>query len=159
MSEKINQMIPVAMGAIETSGMMKNDRSVPSEYKGYIVSMAASIMRTGLLTTITFYTRASRTDENGSSEEMRKAEDTNLLLRAILTVLKKTNGDNTEIQADETLMKHALQYCVDNYNQGQTISMNDLNRDKLYLLAEEIQDALYALKLALRTFDLKKSEA
>lgn len=152
MSEKINRLIPKAMLAIETSGMMKANRVVPAEFKGYIASMAASIIQTGLLTSITFYTRGTRDGNEGSG----KAEDTNKLLKAIYKLINPNTEDETD--SPNNLLFYALETCK-NEPTANEVKMEDINIDKLLLLEEEIQDALYALKLALRTFKLEKTES
>lgn len=153
MSEKINRLIPCAMQAIETSGMMKEDRSVPAEYKGYIAAMSTSINQAGLLPSITFYTRGTRDD----TENTGKAEDTNKLLQAIFDLIKKQRTDEAIVQS--SLLTYVLECCSINLNREDAVKLSDLNMDKLILVQEDVHDALYALKLALRTFELKKSES
>lgn len=137
MNEKINNLIPKAMVAIEESGIANNG-VVEKEFKGYISSMGASIIQAGLLATLAFY-------QNDSG---KKADSSNLL-KAIL-ILIKTN-DTTETN----LIKYVINKSKDNVT-GNYVSANDLDPDKIYILEEEVSDALIALKLALRTFKIKE---
>jgi len=54
MNKKVNELIPKALTAIEKSGMVDAGK-VDKEYKGYISSMGASIIQSGLLPTLAFY--------------------------------------------------------------------------------------------------------
>lgn len=126
------------MGAIESSGIANNG-VVEKEFKGYISSMGASIIQAGLLATLAFY-------QNDSG---KKADSSNLL-KAILILIKP--GNSTE----ENLVKYIIDHSKKDNTTGQHVSVDDLDHDKLYVLEEEVSDALIALKLALRTFKIKE---
>ncbi len=138
MNEKINNLIPKAIQAIEHSGIEKAS-VVKKEYKGYISSMGASIIQAGLLATLAFY-------QNDSG---KKANSSNLL-KAILLLIKP--DDSTETN----LIKYIIDHSKKDNITGQHVSVGDLDPDKLYILEEEVSDALIALKLALRTFKIEK---
>jgi len=138
MNEKINNLIPKAIQAIKNSGIEKAS-VVKKEYKGYISSMGASIIQAGLLATLAFY-------QNDSG---KKANSSNLL-KAILLLIKP--GDSTETN----LIKYIIDHSKKDNTTGQHVSVGDLDLDKLYILEEEVSDALIALKLALRTFKIEK---
>lgn len=76
---KIEQILPSAIRALESSGIIKNNR-IPSQFKGYISSFGASVISSGLLPTIAFYSN------QGAAEEGR-----HLLLEAIHDVLAEHN--------------------------------------------------------------------
>ena len=137
MNEKINNLIPKAMLAIEH--YLVDNSVVEKEYKGYISSMGASIIQAGLLATLAFY-------QNDSG---KKANSSNLL-KAILLLIKP--DDSTETN----LIKYIIDHSKKDNTTGQHVSVGDLDPDKLYILEEEVSDALIALKLALRTFKIEK---
>ncbi len=136
MNEKINNLIPKAMQAIENSGIVHDD-VVAKEYNGYISSMGASIIQAGLLATLAFY-------QNDSG---KKAKSSYLLI-AILDLIKPHGSTETNL----------IKYIIDNsiILQDDYVSVDDSDPDKLYVLEEEVSDALIALKLALRTFKIKE---
>jgi len=61
-------------------------------------------------------------------------------------------GDSTETN----LIKYIIDHSKKDNTTGQHVSVGDLDLDKLYILEEEVSDALIALKLALRTFKIEK---
>ena len=135
MNNKINNLIPKAITAIDKH--LNKDGKIPKEYKGYISSMGASIIQTGLLPTLAFY----------QNDERKKAQSS-YLLKAIFNVLVPN------LQNDQRLIDYAINE-IKNGN-GTTVqnSDNDINTDKLQILSDEISDILVALKLALRTFKI-----
>jgi len=135
MNEKINKLIPIAMQAIENNQIADNHGVVGKEYKGYISSMGASIIQSGLLATLAFY-------QNDSG---KKAKSSYLLI-AILDLIKPHGSNETN------LIKYVIDNSIKPQINGNLISVRDLDTDKLYVLEEEVSDALIALKLAIRTF-------
>jgi len=139
MNEKINNLIPKAIDVIESSGIA-HDGVVKKEYKGYISSMGASIIQTGLLATLAFY-------QNDSGKKAKSS----FLLKAILSLIKPNDSTETKL----------IKYIIDNSLRPQAagdndVSVADLDSDKLYILEQEVSDALVALKLALRTFKIEE---
>lgn len=126
MNKKVNELIPKALKALEDSQVVVN-RKFDKEYKGYISSMGASIIQSGLIATLAFY--SSPTSEAG--------EKRTKLLDAILMLIE----NNTQGR----LLDYVLAYT----NVGQ-------NKTKIDKYEKKISDALIALKLALRTFKQKE---
>ena len=85
MNQKINQLIPKAIDAI-SDGEMATDGKVEKEYKGYISSMGASILQSGLIATLAFYSK----DAEGSGAKRT------YLLKAI-GVLVVPDNNNSEL--------------------------------------------------------------
>lgn len=139
MNEKINSQIPKAILVIENFLFDKKKNVLPKEFKGYIPSMGASIIQSGLLPTLAFY-------QNDSG---KKAKSSNLL-RAILELIKPNGSE------DSDLISFVIQKSKNGNINGSYISNNELDFDKLYLLEEEISDALIAIKLAFRTFKIEE---
>jgi len=134
MNEKINNLIPKAMLAIEH--YLVDNSVVEKEYKGYISSMGASIIQAGLLATLAY-------------DSGKNANSSNLL-KAILFLIKPDNSTETN------LIKYVIDNSVKPEATGGYVSLGDLDFDKLYILEEDVSDALIALKLALRTFKIKE---
>ena len=141
MKAKINKLIPLAVEAIRESKIADYNDVVKKEFKGYISSMGASILQAGLLPTIAFF----------ANDEGKKAKSS-YLLKAVHIVItdNNTNGQSLFKYVVDKTKKDNLPERQDN-----KIRMNDLDMNKLYLMEEEISDALIAIKLALRTFKLK----
>ena len=138
MNEKINNLIPRAMDVIESSGIA-HDGVVKKEYKGYISSMGASIIQAGLLATLAFY-------QNDSGKKAKSS----FLLKAILSLIKPNNSTGTN------LIKYVINESIKDNVTNNYVSVVDLDSDKLYVLEQEVSDALVALKLALRTFKIEE---
>ncbi len=138
MKDKINKLIPEAIKVINKH--MVENGEVKSEFKGYISSMGASIKQTGLLSTIAFF----------SNDENKKAKSSNLLT----AINQLINPDNHKKQI---LMVYLIEECSMPAATNQSVGKADIDLDKLLLMEEEVEDALIALKLALRTFKLSES--
>ncbi len=141
MNHKVNKLIPIAIQAIKDSQMARNGE-VNKEFKGYISSMGASIMQTGLLATLAFY----------ANDEGKKANSSDLL-KAIYQVI---TGNRTDQKNDliRWVIRSSLKDTVDPGKEE--IEIDDLDMDKMYIKEQEISDALVALKLALRTYKIKE---
>lgn len=157
MNEKINSLIPKAIQKIKLSKMEKMVRVekdgnvveingkpvmegiVDKEYKGYISSMGASILQTGLFATIAFY-----------ANDSGKSAKSSYLLDAILRLI------NPDYQENDKLITYVIEKSLKPNVTKNDIEISNLSFNKLYLIEEEITDALIALKLALRTFKLSK---
>lgn len=137
MNETINKLIPKAIQAIKDSKMANNSNVVNKEFKGYISSMGASILQTGLLATIAFY----------ANDDNKKAKSS-FLLKAIFLIIKPNNNNNNK------LITYVINQSKKDANLPDNVSLDNLDFDKLYLMEEQITNALIALKLALRTFKL-----
>ncbi len=81
MKKRVEKYIPFALEAV-TEKIAKNGK-VSSEFNGYISSFGASVISSGLLPAIAFY----------SNENASTAEDRTKLMDAILFVLKKERSD------------------------------------------------------------------
>ena len=135
MNNKINNLIPKAITAIDKH--LKKDGKIPKEYKGYISSMGASIIQTGLLPTLAFY----------QNDEGKKAKSS-YLLKAVFDVLVPDHQNNQRL----------IDYAINEIKNGNGTTVqnsdNDINTGKLQILTDEISDILITLKLALRTFKI-----
>jgi CRISPR-associated protein Cmr5 len=123
MNKKVNELIPRALEAIKESQMANDANEVDKEYKGYIASMGASIIQSGLIATLAFY----------SNEQSQAKDKRSKLLTAIMKLI---NPGSTQ---------RLLDYVLLNTNKGE-------NKTEVDKFEKKISDALVALKLALRTF-------
>jgi CRISPR-associated protein (Cas_Cmr5). len=65
MKQRIENYLPHAINAIITLHIANNNGQVASQYNGYISSLGASIIQTGLLPTIAFFSSTtSRSEKN-----------------------------------------------------------------------------------------------
>jgi len=128
MNKKVNELIPKALKAIKDSNMANASNEVEKEYKGYISSMGASIIQSGLLATLAFYSN----EQSGSVDKRRN------LLKAIVKTLLGVNSNNK-----------LLNYVLAGSNNGR-------NKTEIDKFEKQISEALIALKLALRTFKQKE---
>ena len=104
---------------------------VPDVYKGYVASMGASIILSGLIPTLAFYNNEG---ENSGSEQPRRP------LLNILQALLLHRYDDLERRS---LFDYALTLQAQN------------NRAELRQLRRDVINASIAVKLALRSFQMK----
>ena len=124
MKQRVEQYLPNAIRVVTSEQIADIDRNVPSQYNGYISSLGASIIQSGLLPTIAFF----------SSTESRSEEDRNKIIKAVFKIIIQSGNANAIIPSD----------FLDYTN----------NHENKKLLLEQILDAATALKLAIRTFNI-----
>ena len=152
MNEKINNLIPKAIKGISLFLAKENEETkVAKEYKGYISSLGASICQAGLLATLSFYTDKSM---------KRKDTDRNNVLKVIHFLIAETtlqgNADLIDYIIKNSLDGNESENQIRLSNENNPITISDLNFDKLTEFEDEIIECTTALKLALRTFEIKK---
>ncbi len=125
MNKVIELYIEPAMQELQAES--KKAGKIAKEYKGYIASLGASIIMSGLIPTLAFY----------SSKENSAKGDRSQVLRWITNILKIQAPYNRSTLTD--LFKYA--------REGTT----DCKR-----LEQDILDVSVALKLCIRTFELTK---
>ncbi len=134
MNRRVDKLIPKAIKAAKThiadnkEILKKYNGAIPSEYNGYISSFGAAVLQSGLKAAVAFSESAS----SGSEKDKKP------LMRAILSLVKNDHDHNND--NDE---KSLLEYV--------------LNNDTLDT-QNKIMEATTALKLAVRTFELKKGD-
>jgi CRISPR-associated protein Cmr5 len=126
---RVDNFLQYAFDAIENvkiggKGFITNGNKVPKEYKGYISSLGANIVQSGVKAALTFY----------EAEEKGTKGDRRLINHAILYILKNSGI----ITANQEVFR------LSDY-----VSKGDAQKK-----AFEILDAATALKLALRTYKL-----
>lgn len=118
--------LPKALTILKDVGIVANNDSADSKFKGYFSSFGAAIVLSGIKPTLAFYA-----NEN-SDETKNRAK----ILTAIYKLVVPVNNQNSNPKP-----KLLLKYYIENEN-------NDIQ------LKQKISDAAVALKLALRTYNL-----
>jgi CRISPR-associated protein Cmr5 len=139
---KIESLLPSAITAVKNYIVTDNELSVPKQFKGYISSFGASVIQSGLMPTLAFY-----------SDAKKAKGDRSMLIPALIFILfeKKRIEVDTELQKTikgvankEKELPKVIHELFD-----WLMKTNEQNPEKL---RKELMDASIALKLALRTF-------
>lgn len=130
---KVEKLIPFAIEAVSESKMEDEKKKgvVNKAYKGYISSLGAGIIQSGLLPTLAMY--------KGAEKSENKKADTGKLLDAIFYVIEKDH--KSDVINEKDLFNYALQASKVPENRQSVIN--------------EIMNASIAIKLAIRTFKLE----
>lgn len=118
----IQNILPAAIKAVED--MVLVEKKVPKEFNGYISSFGASVITSGLLPTIVFF----------SQEGKGKGNRTSVILALEQILKEKSPG----LLANERLIEKVKTMVVKN--------------EDMQHLQEKIMEAAIALKLAIRIF-------
>lgn len=136
--DKINTLIPKAMEAIQAVQIADINGVVAKEFEGYIASFGSNINQSGLLPTLLFF-----------KNESGKSQNSSLWLNAIIYVL--TNGEKRN-----GLIAYVIEKTKKQKQPSYTLT--DLDLDKVDTIEAEILAIVAALKMAVRTFKLKKND-
>lgn len=129
-NRNIDRMIPIAMRVIKGSDNLFKKGKIESKYNGYLAAMGATIITSGLVQTLTFYSQES-------SESDRKD-----ILEIILEVLN-TSGIISE-KIDN------IKRFAEKFNSQPTSAK--------HIWRMRVGEAIIACKLAIRTFSIDKGE-
>jgi CRISPR-associated protein Cmr5 len=143
--KRIDELIPAAINAIKESQIpAKENGLVPNEYKGYIDTFGASIVQNGLIPAVIFFeTAGGKEDESITTDREKQGiyANRNKLMKAILRVILHKEKETTTGKPG-TL----FEYVTVKTKGGMTEKQ----------IRQEVVDAAIAVKLALRTFAIKK---
>lgn len=128
--KNIEELLPSAIKAVKEHVLV--DNLVPKEFNGYISSFGASLIMSGLLPTIVFFS------QEGKSKGDRKS-----VIKAIEKILNQKNPD--VLITDRNLLK--------------TVETMVKEEQEMQYLQDKIQEAGIALKLAIRIFPKSKKES
>ncbi len=140
----ISDMIPQAMTQIEqvffreADGSM-NVKPINKVYKGYIASLGASLVQSGLLPTLAIFSAEDSGDEG----------DRRILLRILTNMMEAkwpTHYGKLEKESTDKTERRLLVYAAN--HQDDLVLQRQIRR--------HLSDASVALKLALRTYNLQK---
>jgi CRISPR-associated protein Cmr5 len=127
---KIDKLIPAAIDAVKLHVITNNE--VPKEFNGYISSFGASMISSGLLPTMVFFSQEGKGKGNRTS-----------VIKAIEAILKSKFPDF--FKPNQTLLDVIVQNVPQNNYDARLVA--------------KIQDAAIALKLAIRIFPKSKKES
>lgn len=144
---EIQRLIPIAIKALETVGIANAKGEVSKVNEGYINAMGPSIIQSGLLPTLIFYNKSKREGNNTEGEPC-------LWLKA-LYYMHLPEEQREEINwrelAPTTLIKKIIA--------GQGGSLERIaERANIKKWEGKILKYIVALKLALRTFEIKEDK-
>ncbi|KGN69879.1 hypothetical protein HQ37_05080 [Porphyromonas sp. COT-239 OH1446] len=146
---EIQRLIPMAIKALETVGIANAKGEVSKVNEGYINAMGPSIIQSGLLPTLIFYNKSKKEGNNTEGEPC-------LWLKA-LYYMHLPEGERGEINWRELAPTTLIKKIID----GKDGSLEQISRrDGLKLKDWEgkILKYIVALKLALRTFEIKEDK-
>lgn len=128
--KRIEKYIPVALNVLakETVGIVR-DNKIDKTYNGYISAFGASIISSGLLPTMIFYSKKAEGNENA---------DRSLILVALEKMLK--SDEIGFLSPEKTLLKEVIE------------------RHNEVRFKQKIQECAIALKLAIRTYPQTKND-
>lgn len=137
--KKVEKYIELAIKEVENtiSEKDKNNKStgiVLSVYNGYISSMGASIIQSGLLPTLAVFEDLNASNKSDDSKKSKSEGDKKRITNAIFNIIKQEEKDIT----GENLLEYVLN-----------------NKDKMDYNKERIINIGIALKLAIRTFKIE----
>lgn len=139
---KTETLLPSALDAVKNYIVTDGDLSVPKQFKGYISSFGASVIQSGLMPTLAFY-----------SDAKKAKGDRSMLIPALIFILFQKKRFEVDVELEKTILDIAKKeielpkviHEVFNW----LMKTNEQNPEKL---RKELMDASIALKLALRTF-------
>lgn len=140
MKKRIEEMIPLAISAIENYAEFKDStgqlKPIPATYQGSISGMGAAILQMGLLPTLAVFAD----QESGAKDDQRQH-----LLSIIRTILEKyVNYEDKQL-------------LIDNPNDDLCkLAAKKMDETKRKRLQDYLLDAAVAVKLSLRTFKLER---
>jgi len=145
MNKEVNDLIPKAIEAIRKN--LAEGSEVEKEYNGYVASLGASIIQSGLLPTLSFYTDVS--DVHG---KLTPGQRKNKLLKAIFSLIDQDKSESMTL-LDYAIMQIDPNFKVDDASYPFSQYKPDKNKERI--ITRNIVNASLAIKLALRAFKLK----
>ncbi len=138
MKKRIENYIP---RAIETADViLAKNSAIPKQYNGYISSFGASVVQSGLIPAVAFFSNSDNTEKDRAK-----------ILKALYFIaIKPDKNIDPDIIGDDELLKHIIG------KGGGTGAEKKRSEDKLLA---KILDAAVALKLAVRTFKLTDKDS
>lgn len=128
----VERLLPKAIDAVKNHVL--NDNKVPKEFNGYISSFGASVIMSGLLPTLVFF-----------SQEGKARGDRGAVIEALEKILQESSPDLL------TVNKSLIQTVKVIVDKSDIVSMDRL--------VNKIQEAAIALKLAIRIFPKSQNES
>ena len=144
MNDSVQRHIASALAAVEKYLAVKESKdTVPKEYDGYAASFTASVVTSGLLPTLSFFTDIHKSDKDKEPRRYR-------ITQALMHILHPIEGEGKHEKNKLLLYAVGRLYGDGSENAGRRL--DNMDEAKLPVLQREIIDAAIALKLALRNF-------
>jgi CRISPR-associated protein Cmr5 len=144
--KRIDVLIPAAINAIKENNIPdKESGIVPNEYKGYIDTFGAGIVQNGLIPAVIFFETAGGKEGASITSDQEKQGiygNRNKLMKAILQVILH-NEKEVSTGKPAALFEYVTAQTSGGMKEKQ--------------IRQKVVDAAIAVKLALRTFAIKKS--
>ena len=136
----------LALDAIAENKILFNEKGqLIKEYDGYIASMGASIINSGLLPTLSFYTDIHNKNDKKPKEARRYK-----LLKTLFKVVDNDRANNL----DKGLLEYTLSEVYEDYNSTASVgNLGQKNEQKLRTLKNRVLESAVAVKLAMRNFE------
>lgn len=145
LSDKINQQIPLAMNYIKNA-LANSQGDVPKEYESYLNAFGMALRNSGLLPTLIFYSKG------------QKSQDSTKILDGIYFLIKGNMPESKNaliMYVIDNAEKNNIEVShTDNSCKGSKLS--SFKVESMDDAEEQISEAVLALKLAIRTFNLVK---
>lgn len=138
--KRIDELIPKAIEAINRNKIPGASNIVPNEYKGYIDTFGASIVQNGLIPAIIFFEAGGKEGEPNTSDPEKQSiyENRKKLMKTILDLIQGIEKGKTS-----TLFEYV------------TLQKKSMDEKQI---RQQVVDAAIAVKLALRTFAIRKKD-
>jgi len=141
---KIEKLLPSALEAAKKFITIDEGKlTVPKQFKGYISSFGASVIQSGLMPTLAFY-----------SDAKKAKGDRSLLVPALIDILfqNESYSSNNEVQKELDALEKDKEKDLKPRIHVFFNWLLESNKENPEKLRKELMDASIALKLALRTF-------
>lgn len=122
---RIEKLLPTAIDTVQTKDILVNGK-VPKEFNGYISSFGSSMIASGILPTLVFF-----------SQENKSKGSRTTVVKALEHIIKKENTYNL---GQDSLLNAVM-------NAVKSDNLSALNR-----IENALNEAAIALKLAIRIF-------
>jgi len=152
-----DKLIPLAINAIKNNIEIAG-RTINGEFEGYVSSFASSVIQSGLIATLSFYTDGENKDKSHGGLDKTDGRR-NIFLQSIMFMLAQKDG-LTGNAANKRLLEYVMEKVYNAPNVYSNINFDfvrvQVDLKVLNEIEDEILECAIALKLALRTFKLDK---
>ena len=143
-----NEDFANAIKAIKEGPLFKREEILEKEYDGYVASVGASVINSGLLPTLSFYTDVDK-KERGKVRRYK-------LLQVIFQVMD-TEAAHRAGDSKTGLLDHVLQSVFADYATAKAGALGAPDKQILRKKTQDFLRAAVAVKLAMRNFEQSDS--
>lgn len=158
MNKRINELIPVAISAIHNNMTEGNTIEVADTYKGYISSLSSSIVQSGLLVALSFYSeKPSKQSDHTNIRRNKMLDAIKVILLEKSLIRSKLSQLEFEEKEQKDLLTYTLKFIDPTYKSASHQYDFKYEHHRVNIIRNEIINAAIALKMGLRIFKMKKS--